>query len=317
MERSSRSGPFARSPPILLHSKTSLIANLLTKSKGNHHRSPTIAIPVTDLRNHHGRRISHFELPSPKSPPKTTKPPNNYPPNPSTKTPPTFPTQEHHPHPTGRGRYHHPHFNPPTTTTNPTIQPPTQEAITPRPPKAIRKATRQEQDPLQFPLEVEAPSQVEKAGAWCTASSCPSTTLPQVATSTKGEQGREGRLKGSGSVGIDVTMEEGDGEGRGEDDEDDGGDRMRQGRMRKDSAAGPTTIATPATCGGDSGNDLPRGGLRSRHCDRADAQVVSGGAGPTRCFCGLSWAGETASGERMSRRGGGGGGGWKSGRLDW
>ncbi|KAI7279639.1 hypothetical protein KC345_g5249 [Hortaea werneckii] len=34
------------------------------------------------------------------------------------------------------------------------------------PPNTIRKATRQEQDPLQFPLEVEAPSQVEKAGAW-------------------------------------------------------------------------------------------------------------------------------------------------------
>ncbi|KAI7047728.1 hypothetical protein KC362_g2005, partial [Hortaea werneckii] len=66
-----------------------------------------------------------------------------------------------------RGRDHYPHFNPQTTTTiNPNIQPPTQEANTPRPPKAIRKATRQEQDPLQFPLEVEAPSQVEKAGAW-------------------------------------------------------------------------------------------------------------------------------------------------------
>ncbi|KAI7123870.1 hypothetical protein KC352_g32454, partial [Hortaea werneckii] len=68
--------------------------------------------------------------------------------------------------PNRRGRDQYPHFNPPTTTLNPNIQPPTQEASTPRPPKAIRKATRQEQDPLQFPLEVEAPSQVEKAGAW-------------------------------------------------------------------------------------------------------------------------------------------------------
>ncbi|KAI7562257.1 hypothetical protein KC317_g8533 [Hortaea werneckii] len=34
------------------------------------------------------------------------------------------------------------------------------------PPNTIRKATRQEPEPLQFPLEVEAPSQVEKAGAW-------------------------------------------------------------------------------------------------------------------------------------------------------
>ncbi|KAI7123404.1 hypothetical protein KC352_g32541, partial [Hortaea werneckii] len=129
----------------------------------NHHRSPTIAIPVADLRNHHGKRISHFELPSPKSPPKTARPTNN---DPQTKLPPT-PTQDHHPHPTARGRDHYPHFNPPTPTTiNPNIQPPTQEANTPRPPKAIRKATRQEPEPLQFPLEVEAPSQVEKAGAW-------------------------------------------------------------------------------------------------------------------------------------------------------
>ncbi|RMY71481.1 hypothetical protein D0862_14602 [Hortaea werneckii] len=293
----------------------------------NHHRSPTIAIPVTDLRNHHGRRISHIELPSPKSPPKTTKPPVNNPSHPQAKDSPTSPTQQHHPHPTGRGRDHYPRFNPPTTTTttlNPNIQPPTQEASTPRPPKAIRKATRQEQDPLQFPLEVEAPSQVEKAGAWCTASSCPSGTAAAL-PARGGASAGGGRGRGSGrkgSAGADTRMQEGEGEegqeGEGGEggDEDEGGNGMRHGRGRKDSGAGPTTTATPVTlanCGGVDGDDLPRGGLR-RHCDRADAQVVSGGAGPTRCFCGLSWAGETASGDRMRRRGGGGGG---RGRLDW
>ncbi|RMX85667.1 hypothetical protein D0869_03652 [Hortaea werneckii] len=133
----------------------------------NHHRSPTIAIPVTDLRNHHGRRISHFELPSPKSPPKTARPPDNYPTNPQTGEQPTAATQDHEPHTTARGGGHYPRAIPPTIR-NPNVQTPTQEANTPRPPKAVRKAARQEQDPLQFPLEVEAPSQAEKAGACVT-----------------------------------------------------------------------------------------------------------------------------------------------------
>ncbi|RMZ05003.1 hypothetical protein D0862_05127 [Hortaea werneckii] len=144
----------------------------------NHHRSQTIAIPVTDLRNHHGRRISHFELPSPKSPPQTARPPENYPVNPQKEKHPTPPTQEHQPHTTGRrgggGGGPYPRAMPPTSML-PNIHIPTQEANTPRPPKAVRKAARQEPDPLQFPLEVEAPSQVEKAGAWCTASTCAST----------------------------------------------------------------------------------------------------------------------------------------------
>ncbi|KAI7179747.1 hypothetical protein KC316_g14875 [Hortaea werneckii] len=266
----------------------------------NHHRSPTIAIPVTDLRNHHGRRISHFELPSPKSPPKTARPPDNYPTNPQTGEQPTAATQDHEPHTTARGGGHYPRAIPPTIR-NPNVQTPTQEANTPRPPKAVRKAARQEQDPLQFPLEVEAPSQAEKAGAWCTACTSPSST---------GNTVRRG-----GTGGPDTPMEgveeEEQGDGAQEDEAEDG---LAGRRTRKDSGALPTTMtASPPFCGGGDYAPPPQASLL-RHCNRSDAQVISGGAGPTRCFCGLSRPGETRSGEG-TRRGLGRGGG--SGRLDW
>ncbi|KAI6912924.1 hypothetical protein KC318_g19415, partial [Hortaea werneckii] len=207
----------------------------------NHHRSPTIAIPVTDLRNHHGRRISHFELPSPKSPPaQTARPPANDPINPPTEK---HPTREQHPHTTARERgAHYPRALPPKLM-NPNV---TQEANTPRPPKAVRKAARQEQDPLQFPLEVEAPSQVEKAGAWCTACTSPSG----------------GNTARKGGTGPDIPMEgaeeEGQGQGSREEEEEDEGEEWIAGRRgRKDSGAPPTMTATATSpyCFGGGGED--------------------------------------------------------------
>ncbi|KAI7363021.1 hypothetical protein KC354_g6831 [Hortaea werneckii] len=264
----------------------------------NHHRSPTIAIPVTDLRNHHGRRISHFELPSPKSPPKTARPPDNYPTNPQTGEQPTAPTHEHQPHTTARGGGHYPRAIPPTIR-NPNVQTPTQEANTPRPPKAVRKAARQEKDPLQFPLEVEAPSQAEKAGAWCTACTSPSPSTGSTA-----------RRDGTG--GPDTPMEGPEEDGQGEEgaQEDEAEDGIAGRRTRKDSGALPTTMTeTPPSCGGGDYAPPPQASLL-RHCNRSDAQVISGGAGPTRCFCGLS-----RPGKKMRTGGGARGGG--SGRLDW
>ncbi|RMY14177.1 hypothetical protein D0868_01613 [Hortaea werneckii] len=270
--------------------------------------SPPNTIPVTDLRNHHGRRISHFELPSPpKSPAAQTArpPPANDPINPPKEK---HPTQEHHPHTTARrGGPHYPRASIPPIISNPNV---TQEANYPRPPKAVRKAARQEQDPLQFPLEVEAPSQVEKAGAWCTACTSPST----------GDTVRRGE---GGNGGPDTPMEGAEEGGRGEgsrdeeEDEGEGEDSMTGRRGRKDSGALPTMTAVSPYCVGNGEEDSappPQASLL-RHCNRSDAQVISGGAGPTRCFCGLSRPGENGSGEKMRRVGGGGGGG--GGRLDW
>ncbi|KAI7522563.1 hypothetical protein KC331_g19168, partial [Hortaea werneckii] len=221
----------------------------------NHHRSPTIAIPVTDLRNHHGRRISHFELPSPKSPPaQTARPPANDPINPQTEA------QEHQPHTTARrGAGHYPRASIPPIISNPNV---TQEANTPRPPKAVRKAARQEQDPLQFPLEVEAPSQVEKAGAWCTACTSPSTAI----TAQRGGTGPDTPMEG--------PEEGGQGEGSREEEEDEGEDGIAGRRGRKDSGALPTmtATATSAYCvgggGGGEDNAPPPQASLLRHCNR-------------------------------------------------
>ncbi|KAI7161903.1 hypothetical protein KC349_g2416 [Hortaea werneckii] len=214
----------------------------------NHHRSPTIAIPVTDLRNHHGRRISHFELPSPPKSPaaQTARPPpanNNNPLNPPTET---HPTQEHHPHTTARrGGPHYPRASIPPIIRNPTNV--TQEANYPRPPKAVRKAARQEQDPLQFPLEVEAPSQVEKAGAWCTACTSPSTAITAQ----------------RGGTGPDTPMERpeegGRGEGAQEDEDGDEGEESLAGRRtRKDSAALPMRLPRKQVFFGTVTGQMPR-----------------------------------------------------------